>query len=135
MKITYGYLKEFLDNPEEYGAIKTGSNLFEVDSENSDIDYFITEEDWYKINPEIIKIFFEQDWYKDNLFNSVHFKYNNKIYNILVMGGLEFICWKFATDMFLKMMDSKYFRKIIIDKDKRVELFEFFKNNCREIRK
>ena len=128
LTITYGYLQDFLEDPIYYGAYFTGSRAFGVNMDDSDYDYIITYNDWDNINSEIKRIYFDTN-YEGGAFKSVHFKYNDKIYNILVMCSEEFKCWRWTTKMFLFLINkNNSFKKIISIKNVRVNLFEAFKD-------
>jgi len=144
IQITHGWVKDFLKELKDKGIkgfYHTGSNLFELSNKNSDYDYVVTNETWDSIN-EDAHIFYGKGCNKIDSFSNGKPEYefenlklqlDNDLFDFIVVPDeIEYKVWVLSTKAFLLLLDNVVIKKIMIDKSKRVEMFENLKNVFRE---
>jgi hypothetical protein len=125
-----GKLWDLLNDPEHAGAVLTGSRAFGVSGDDSDYDYFITEDQYAATG---CTEYYTDSTYEDALFNCVKFRLGEQRIDLLIMKPTEARAWRFANNAFYTMVESDpRFRQIIKVKEIRVRLFESFKTAFRD---
>lgn len=125
-----GKLWDLLRDPEHAGAVLTGSRAFGVAGDDSDYDYFITEDQYAETG---CTEYYTDSTYEDVLFNCVKFRIEEQQIDLLIMKSTEARAWRFANNAFYTMVESDpRFRQIIKVKEIRVRLFESFKQSFRD---
>lgn len=145
IKVESKWIKDFLDDLIKNGRkgfFSTGSVYFDLDNENSDIDFVVKREDWNAINKESVRFYgkrinpisMNDDGFpKEYEFENIKFEYKDKIYNFIVVPDIiEFKIWKQVTDSFVLLMKSRIMKRVLRNKSYRVELFELLKRFLRE---
>lgn len=124
-------IADFLEDPESFGAVLTGSRVFGVSGDLSDTDIFLTRPIWDKVFPEG-----SNTWslpvrtkdYPEGEFSLMRFEYQDVSYDVMLMSRAWFKAWAFATSSMLILLEAQpTFKRIIRDKAKRVSIFEAFK--------
>jgi len=132
------YLDDFISGDDDK-TLFTGSRAFGLPTINTtDYDLVITYTYWDKIKEgHYSKIYFDRGYGEEFnnsnwLFNSIHLLYEDKDFNLIVTDNQEFLCWRFATNIFLDLLKRNgKFKKMIESKESRVIVFESLKKAYR----
>jgi len=137
------YLDDFISGDDDK-TLFTGSRAFGLPTINTtDYDLIVTSTHWEKIKEgHYSNIYYGNDYLDMDgkrrtwLFNSIHLLYEDKDFNLIIVDNQEFLCWRFATNIFLDLLKRNgKFKKVIEDKKNRVKIFESLKSSYRNLQK